>query len=173
MPSTINASTSGLLVTSDASNILKIQSNGTDVITADATNGVSFSKIGLLIETCNINASAAGSTMAVPLASGSIKYYTVNSTSNFTLNFQYDGVTTLNASMSVGQSVSATVLVTNGSTAYYCSAIQVDGTSVTPKWNLGVAPTTGNVNSIDAYTFNIIKTAASTYTVLASMSKFA
>jgi hypothetical protein len=63
-------------------------------------------------------------------------------------------------------------LVTN-TTAYYPTAFQVDGTSVTPKWQGGIAPSAGSANSIDSYTFTIIKTASATYTVLASQVKFA
>jgi hypothetical protein len=60
--------------------------------------------------------------------------------------------------MSTGQSLSATFLVTNAATAYYNSAVQVDGSSVTPKWQGGSAPTSGNASSIDSYTYVIIKT---------------
>jgi hypothetical protein len=69
--------------------------------------------------------------------------------------------------MSVGQSVSAVFLNTNGATAYYASAFQVDGSSVTPKWSGGTAPAAGNASSIDSYSFTIIKTANATFTVLA------
>jgi hypothetical protein len=64
-------------------------------------------------------------------------------------------------------------LNTNGTTAYYPNVIQVDGSSVTPKWQGGTAPTAGNASSIDAYVFTIIKTASATFTVLASQTKFA
>jgi hypothetical protein len=75
--------------------------------------------------------------------------------------------------MSVGQSFSATFLVTQGATAYYNTVVQVDGASVTPKWQGGTAPASGNANSIDAYTYAIIKTASATFTVLASQTRFA
>jgi hypothetical protein len=74
--------------------------------------------------------------------------------------------------MAIGSSVSATFLNTNGSTAYYNSAVTIDGNSVTPKWQGGSAPTSGNASSIDSYNYVIVKTAASTYTVLASQTKF-
>jgi hypothetical protein len=65
------------------------------------------------------------------------------------------------------------MLTTQGSTAYYNSAVQIDGVSVTPKWQGGSAPTSGNASSIDSYTYVIYKTASATYTVLASQTKFA
>jgi hypothetical protein len=75
--------------------------------------------------------------------------------------------------MAANTSVSVSFLVTQGTTAYYNSAVTIDGTSVTPKWQGGTAPTAGNASSIDAYTYEIIKTASATYTVLASQTKFA
>ncbi len=64
-------------------------------------------------------------------------------------------------------------MATQGATAYYQSGMQIDGTSVTPKWAGGTAPTAGNASSIDVYTFVVIKTASATFTVLASQTKFA
>ena len=64
-------------------------------------------------------------------------------------------------------------MLTQGSTAYYLNAYQVDGGSVTPKWQGGTAPTAGNASGIDAYSFTIIKTADATFTVLASQTQFA
>ena len=66
-------------------------------------------------------------------------------------------------------------MVTNGTTAFYNSVVQVDGTvtGVTTKWQGGTAPTSGNLSSIDVYTYAIIKTAAATFTVLAAVTKFA
>jgi hypothetical protein len=75
--------------------------------------------------------------------------------------------------MSTGDVVTVTFLVTQGSTAYYNSAVQVDGSSVTPKWQGGTAPSAGNASSIDAYTYAIVKTASATFTVFASQTKYA
>ena len=104
---------------------------------------------------------------------GAIFFATSNQTANRTINFRGDGSTTLNNSMAVGESFTSTVLMTQGSTAYYLNAYQVDGTAVTPKWSGGSAPTAGNASGIDVYTFTIIKTADATFTVLASQTQFA
>ena len=51
--------------------------------------------------------------------------------------------------------------------------IQIDSSNITPVWS---GPTgnvgTGTINGKDLYTFNIIKTAANTYTVLATRIGF-
>jgi hypothetical protein len=75
--------------------------------------------------------------------------------------------------MSTGQSLTVAFLVTQGSTAYYNSVVQIDGSSVTPKWQGGEAPAAGNASGIDAYVYTIIKTGSATFTVLASQTRFA
>jgi hypothetical protein len=75
--------------------------------------------------------------------------------------------------MSTGQTITVTFMATQGATAYYNSALTIDGTSVTPKWQGGVAPTAGNVNSVDTYTYAILKTANATFTVLAARTRYA
>ena len=79
----------------------------------------------------------------------------------------------MNTALATGQSVTMAVLTTQGSTAYYNTAVQVDGTTsgVTTKWQ-GGAPTAGNASGIDVYTYTITKTASATYTVLASLTQF-
>jgi hypothetical protein len=124
-------------------------------------------------ETTTISATAATGTIAYDALTQVVLYYTTNASGNFTVNFRGNGTTSLDSVMSTGQSLSATFLVTNGATAYYNSAVQVDGSSVTPKWQGGTAPTSGNASSIDSYTYVIIKTGSATFTVLASVTKFA
>jgi hypothetical protein len=102
-----------------------------------------------------------------------VQYYTSNANTNFTFNIRGNSTTTLNASMTTGQALTLALLVTNGSTAYYPSTIQVDGTTVTPKWQNGASITGGYTNSTDVYVFTVIKTASATYTVLGTQTKFA
>ena len=120
-------------------------------------------------ERCTVSATAATGTIAFDTQTQGVLYYTTNATANFTLNF-----TNVNANLTTGDSISCVFLNTNGATAYYPTAFQVDSVGVTPKWSGGTAPASGNASSIDAYSFTIIKTAASTFTVLAGgATKFA
>ena len=75
--------------------------------------------------------------------------------------------------MSIGESLSVVFLNTNGATARYPNAFQIDTSVIVPKWSGGTAPSSGNASAIDAYSFSIIKTANATFTVLASTGKFA
>jgi len=124
-------------------------------------------------EVVTVSATAATGTINYDVTTQSVLYYTTDASANWTVNFRASSGTSLNTAMSTGQSVTVAFLVTQGTTAYYNSAVQVDGVSVTPKWQGGSAPAVGNASSIDVYTYTIIKTGAATFTVLASQTRFA
>jgi hypothetical protein len=138
-------------------------------------NGASLSRPVLTsaFETNAVSATAATGTVNVDISTAAVHYYTANSAANWTFNFRGNSSTTLNSILSVGQSATVAFLVTNGATPYYPTAFQIDGVSITPKWQGGSAPASGNSSSVDSYTFTIIKTASATYTVLAAQVKFA
>jgi len=124
-------------------------------------------------ETVNVVSSAPSSTTNLYVQSGSVQYYTSNAANNFTVNLAFSSGTSMNTALSTNQSVTATLVTTQGSTAYYASAVQVDGTTsgVTTRW-IGGAPTAGNASGLDVYRFAVIKTASATYTVLASVTQY-
>jgi len=124
-------------------------------------------------ERMNIVSSAATGTINIDALTAGTWYYTSNATANHTLNFRGNVSSSLNSILATNDSITLVWLNTNGTTAYYPNVIQVDGSSVTPKWQGGAAPSAGNVSSIDAYVFNIIKTGSATFTVLGSQTKFA
>jgi hypothetical protein len=125
-----------------------------------------------ILEVATVTATAATGTIDFYVTTQSVLYYTSNASANWTVNFTGSPGTTLNTIMATGQSISTTFLVTQGATAYYNSAVQIDGASVTPKWLNGFAPTAGSASAIDVYSYVIIKTGTNAYTVLASVSKF-
>lgn len=124
-------------------------------------------------ETITVSATAATGTINFDTLTQAVLYYTTNASANWTLNFRGNSSTTLDSIMSTGQSFTATFMATQGTTAYYNTAITVDGSSVTPKWQGGFAPSYGNASSVDVYTYSIIKTGSGTFTALASQTKFA
>jgi hypothetical protein len=130
-------------------------------------------KTSNILEVATVSATAATGTIDYDVTTQSVLYYTTDASGNFTVNFRGSSGTSLDTIMATGESLSATFLVTNAATAYYNSAVTVDGSSVTPKWQGGTAPTSGNASSIDSYTYVIIKTGSATFTVLASVTQFA
>ena len=124
-------------------------------------------------EVITVSATAATGTINYDVTTQSVLYYTTNASANWTVNFRGSSGTSLNTLMSTGQSLTVVFLVTQGSTAYYNNAVTVDGTSVTPKWQGGSAPSSGDASSIDVYTYTIIKTGSAAFTILASQTRFA
>ena len=124
-------------------------------------------------EVATVSATAATGTIAYDITTQSVLFYTSNASANWTVNFRASSGTSLNTALATGQSVTVAFLVTQGATAYYNSAVQVDGTTsgVTTRW-LGGAPTAGNASGIDSYRYAILKTGSATYTVLASVTQF-
>ena len=188
MANTINATSGiGIVSTADNTNILTLQTNGTNGLTIDASQNVSFAnqlslgvsgttmqlKLSAAAETVTIAAIAATGTVNFDVSTQSILYYTSNASANWTLNIRGSSSVTLNSIMATGQSVTVTHLVTQGGTAYYNSAVTVDGSSVTPKWSGGSAPSAGNTNSVDVYTYTLIKTGSGSFTVFASQTRYA
>jgi len=127
-----------------------------------------------LLEKVTVSTSAPTATTTYDvLTNGAVTYITASNTSNWTLNVRGDATTSLNTVMSTGQSLTIALLTTNGATAYYQSGFQVDGASVTPKWQGGTAPSSGNTSSVDIYSITIVKTGNAAFTAFASQSKFA
>lgn len=108
----------------------------------------------------------ASGTIPIDLKSSSFWYYNGNASGNITLNLRGDSSTTLDSLLGVGASITFNFLNQNGTTAYYVSAVQIDGSAATVKWSGGTAPSAGNASSTDAYSITVIKTAATpTYAV--------
>ena len=151
--------------------------NAAQTFTATQTFSGSSSATAIVLndaaEVATVSATAATGTIAYDITTQAVLYYTSNASANWTVNFRGSSGTSLNTLMTTGQSMTVAFLVTQGSTAYYNSAVQVDGTTsgVTTRW-LGGAPTAGNASGIDSYRYLIIKTGSATFTVLASNTQF-
>lgn len=124
-------------------------------------------------EVATVSATAATGTINYDITTQSVLFFTTNASANFTVNFRASSGTSLNTAMTTGQSVTAAFLVTNGATAYYNNVVQVDGSTVTPKYQGGTAYAAGNASSIDVYMYTIIKTGNAAFTVFTSQTKFA
>jgi len=130
-------------------------------------------KIGQVAEKVTTEATAATGTINYDVITQSVWNFTTDASANWTLNIRGDGSNSLNNIMDAGESLTIAHIVKQGGTAYYNNAVQVDGSSVTPEYQGGSAPTEGNANSLDVYTYTVIKTGDATFTVLASLTQFA
>jgi len=103
-----------------------------------------------------------------------VYFQNVNLGSNFTVNLRGDASNALNSVLATGESATVALITKQGNTTFYNTSVLVDGvsTNVTVVYQGGSAPTTGNASSNDVYTYTAIKTAASTYTILAAQVQF-
>jgi hypothetical protein len=153
--------------------------NGSSAITTTGTvtEGIVDTSAGELkitpvTEEGSVDTGTSG-TINVDCDSKGVIFFTANQTANRTINFRGDGSTTLNSYMDTNDVITISLMMKQGSSAYYLNAFQIDGSSVTPEWQGGTAPSAGNANSIDVYTVTIFKTASATFTVLASQVQYA
>lgn len=126
-------------------------------------------------EVVTVSATAATGTINYYATTQSVVYLTSNASANWVVNLTGASTpTTLDTLLSTGQCITLVLMVTNGSTAYYNTSVQVDGTTsgVTTKW-LNGAPTSGSASAVDSYTYTVIKTASATFTVFAARAPFA
>ena len=173
-PTTLSASrTLTLPDATDTVAVLGTAQTFTALQTFSGSTSVAASKLTNAKEVATISATAATGTINYDVTTQSVLYYTSNASANWTVNFRGSSGTSLNTLMSTGESMTVAFLVTQGSTAYYNSAVQVDGSSVTPKYQGGTAWSAGNASSIDAYVYTIVKTGSAAFTVFASQTRFA
>ena len=128
-----------------------------------------------VLETANIYTTGVGGNVNIDVSNNTVYYFTSNTTANVTFNFRANGVNggNLDSLLSIGQSVSSAILLKQGATKYRAN-VYIDSALQVPYWLGNSAPgyAATQQESIDTYSFNIIKTAANTYTVLASNSNF-
>jgi len=157
-------------------------SNANRLLTTDGTNA-SWTNVTTGIiqlspeERFNVVASAATGTIAINVLTAGVWFYSTNATANHTINIRGDGSNTLNSLLATGDAITVSWIIANGTTAYYPTTIQIDGTGVTPRWLNGSSlPTAAQANQtagIDSFTFTIIKTASTpTYTVLGAWAQY-
>jgi hypothetical protein len=125
------------------------------------------------IEGIVVSSIATTGTIDYDLTTQAMLYHTSNSAGNWTLNFRGNSTNSLDSLLSVGESITAVFLATNGATPRYNTSVTIDSSVVVPKWQNGVTPTTGNTSSTDIYSYVLVKTAAATFSCFASVTKFA
>lgn len=124
-------------------------------------------------ETITINTSALTGTLTFNVLTSGVMYFSASASGNWTVNAIGNSTVTMNTLLAVGKSATLTVIATQGATPRYPTAFAIDGTSTTVNWLSGIAPSAGNANAKDVYTYTIIKTAATpSYLVLGTMSSF-
>ena len=118
-------------------------------------------------ELWTISATAATGTIQFDCLTQGVLYYTTASSANWTLNFRGNSSTTLNSLMNTGDAFTVNFLATNTTAYYQSTAVTVDtSATVSVKWSGGTAAASGNASAVDVYSYTILKTGTSAFTVL-------
>ena len=75
--------------------------------------------------------------------------------------------------MAIGDSIAVTIITVAGNTSHFVSSVAIDGktSGISTYWVGGTTPADGGGSNVDIYSFNILKTASETYTVVANQTK--
>ena len=162
-------------------NILTLQSDGSAKFTPFApslVNAVGLSTFsgglnlgGILSEEVNIVVGKLSDNSTIKLEDGMVHYFTVAETTSTSPTFTFSSSVNLATKMAIGEMVSVTVIITpNG--AGYSGGVLINGSSsVTTNWVGGNAPTGGGSSGVDIYSYNIIKTGSTAFTVIGNLTK--
>jgi len=167
-PSTITGS---FAVTGSSSTI------GPSVVTGSfgvsgSSEFLGFTTLQGIFEKANVIATAPPSLTNYNVLDQVVLYYTSNTNTNWTINVRGDVTQTLDSLMEIGQSCTIVMIVNNGVTPYYNTAVTVDGNPVTTRWQGGTAPGGGNATATDIYSYAIVKTGNAQFAVFAAQVIF-
>ena len=125
---------------------------------------------GLLTESVTVTAGKLSDNLNIDLANGNAFLFTTAESTTATPNLRYNGSTTLNSKMGVGDVITVTI-VTTAAAAAFCAQLTIDGAAVTENWVGGSAPSDGGSSGVDIHSYTIMKTASATYTVIGNQIK--
>ena len=137
------------------------------------TGSIEFN--GQLKEAVVVTAGKLSDNLNLNIGSGNVFLFTTAESTTSTPNLRYDGSTTLDSKMAVGDCLSVTIITTANASAY-SAQLTIDGAAVTENWTGGSAPDSGGSSGVDIHAYTIIKTGtsgtlANDYTVIANHTK--
>jgi len=179
------ANLTGQLPVINAANLTNLSSSqltgALPAISGAALTGIQYTGIttingqlflnGMSKETINIVANKLSAAINIELEDGLVHYFSTTETADTTPNIRFSSTATLNSKLSVGDSVTVTVITSTNNTNYSYEQLRIDGNNVTEQW-IGGAPPGGGSSGYDIYTYQIIKTADATYLIFANKVNF-
>ena len=125
---------------------------------------------GLLQEKVVITAGKLSDNTDINLDNGMVHYFTTTETTTSTPNIRT--ATGINTDMAIGDTISVTI-ITTAAAAGYSDQLTIDSLATTEQWVGGSAPSTGGSSGLDMYSYQIIKTADATFTVIGNLTNAA
>tara|TARA_Y100000004_G_scaffold64103_1_gene71908 strand:+ start:413 stop:1084 length:672 start_codon:yes stop_codon:yes gene_type:complete len=127
---------------------------------------------GVLQEKVVITGGKLSDNTGINLTEGMVHYFTTQETTTATPNIR--SAVGINTEMAVGDTVSVTV-ITTAAAGGYSERVNIDGlaTGITTSWVGGSAPSAGGSSGLDIYSYQLIKTANATFTVIGNLTNAA
>ena len=158
-----NVSVGGTLTYEDVTNV-----DSVGIVTAQS--GAHFNG-GALREKINIVSGKLSANLDINLDNGMVHYFTTTEDAQSEPNIKSS--VGINTAMAVGDTSSVTI-ITTAAAAGYGTTIKIDGAETgAVNWVGGSAPSTGGSSGLDIYSYQIIKTADSTFTVIGNLTNAA
>ncbi len=127
---------------------------------------------GLLREKHNQVDAKLSAGVNIDLEDGMVHYYSVNETTTATPNIRYNSSKSLNNMMTIGETVTVTIIYKPNGAGYY-AALEVDGSGVTEEWNGGSAPSSANSSGYDILTHTLLKVADASFLCFSNVQNYA
>lgn len=180
---TIDGATIGARTAASASFTI-LSASQTASLTSSVNVGATATDVAVMNSQVEFNSNSREKTTVVTTsASGTINFnildqsvlvYTADAAANWELNVRGNASATFASVVATGETSSLAFESSQGGTAYYLDAIQIDGSTASPVyWQGGTAPSAGNASGYDSYLVNITRTSGTAnYTCLASQTQF-
>ena len=161
----------GATITSPATNVITAGTASTEVVRINANAGILLNN-GILAERVKIDSDSLNSDKFIRLQDGMVHY---RSSAVGAASVKPDIVSTtgINTDLAIGDSIAVTIITVAGNTSHFVSSVAIDGktSGISTYWVGGTTPADGGGSNVDIYSFNILKTASETYTVVANQTK--
>jgi hypothetical protein len=120
-------------------------------------------------ETLNIFPNSISGTVNIDVGNSTVYLFNSAPSSNLVFNLRANTQNTFDSVTSIGQTTSIAIALRQSATRYVAT-LQIDGSAQTPFYTSGVSPIYQSISTaeISIYTYSVFKTAANTYTVIAS-----
>ena len=186
------ATFSGVLTYEDVTNVdsvglitartgVKVLDGGVNIVGGGITsagiatfhNGADFDGGAPLREKINIVANKVSAVPNIDLSNGMVHYFTTAESAQSIPNVISS--VGINTEMAIGDTISVNI-ITTAAAAGYATTIKIDGSligSAAVRWVGGSAPSAGGSSGLDIYSYQIIKTANSTFTVIGNLTNAA
>lgn len=146
---------------------------------ASVTDGIITTSVFISPEErFNVISGSATGTVNLDTLTSTAWVYSSPGNTNFTINIRGDGSNSLNSLLETGDAITVGLINATGTTAsaFFANTIQVDSSTVTPKWiNDSEPPASLPLQSTagyDSYTLTLIKTGSAAYITLGSWAQY-